>query len=76
MKAAWEDIKTYLRSRLPENSYSMWINPITYLGQEDSSVVLGCPNRFSCNWIEENYLGMIRDRFNHSVKAFPLLLSN
>lgn len=66
MKAAWEDIKTYLRSRLPENSYSMWINPITYLGKEDSSVVLGCPNRFSCNWVEENYLGMIRDRFNQT----------
>ncbi|SPD72144.1 Chromosomal replication initiator protein DnaA [uncultured Desulfobacterium sp.] len=69
MKTAWEDIKAYLRSRLPEKSYSMWINPITYLGQEDLSVVLGCPNRFSCNWVEENYLGMIQEGFKQAAEG-------
>ena len=63
MKAIWEEVKTYIRTGLPENTYSLWINPITFLGDKDNKIILGCPNKFSRNWVEENYSGLIRDRF-------------
>jgi len=63
MKAIWEEVKTYIRTGLPENTYSLWINPITFLDDKDNKIILGCPNKFSCNWVEENFTGLIQDRF-------------
>ncbi len=73
MKATWEEIKTHIKSGLPQNTFSLWINPITFLAKEDNTVVLGCPNKFSRNWVEENYLALIRDRF-HEAGAGPIEL--
>lgn len=61
MSAVWDQIKDRIRSRLPKNSFSLWIHPISCLETLDSSMVLGCPNRFSKNWVTENYLDLIRD---------------
>jgi len=63
MSAVWEQIKDRIRSDLPKNSYSLWINPISCIASTDSSMVLACPNRFSKNWVMENYLSLIRDSF-------------
>ena len=62
-KAIWEEVKTHIKSGLPQNTFSLWINPITFLGEEENTVVLGCPNKFSRNWVEENFLGLIQDNF-------------
>lgn len=63
MKTTWEEVKSRIKSVLPQNTFSLWINPITFLGKEEKAIVLGCPNKFSLNWVEENYLGLIRDEF-------------
>ena len=63
MSAVWDQIKDQIRSDLPKNSFSLWINPILCLEATGSSMVLGCPNRFSKNWIMENYLLLIHDKF-------------
>ena len=63
MKALWDDIKTRIRSDLPKNSFLLWINPISCVETGNGRVVLACPNRFSRNWVTENYLDLIRDRF-------------
>ncbi len=66
MKATWEEVKTSIQSSLPENTFSLWINPISFLDIKDNTIVLGCPNKFSRNWVEENYLGLIRDSFQRA----------
>jgi chromosomal replication initiator protein len=63
MSAVWDQIKDRMRADLPKNSFSLWINPISCLESKDTSMVLACPNRFSRNWVMENYLGLIRDQF-------------
>jgi chromosomal replication initiator protein len=63
MSAVWDQIKDRMRADLPKNSFSLWINPISCLETNESSMVLACPNRFSRNWVMENYLGLIRDQF-------------
>ncbi len=63
MSAVWDEIKERIRADLPKNSFSLWINPISCLQSTESSMVLGCPNRFSKNWVLENYLGLIHDSF-------------
>ncbi len=64
MKSAWGEIKNQIKTRVPDNTFSLWIKPIAYLQAEKGAVVLGCPNRFSKDWVVENYLDLIREKFN------------
>ena len=64
MKTAWGDIKNQLEARVPKNTFSLWIKPIVCLQAEKGAVVLGCPNRFSKDWVVENYLDLIKEKFN------------
>ena len=64
MKTAWGEIKRQIKTRVPDNTFSLWIKPITYLQSEKGAVLLGCPNRFSRDWVAENYLELIREKFN------------
>jgi len=62
MRATWEKIKSQISSEIPKNSFSLWINPVNFLEKNDKAIILGCPNKFSCQWVMENYLGLIRDK--------------
>ncbi len=73
MKATWEEVKTSIQSSLPENTFSLWINPISFLDIKDNTIVLGCPNKFSRNWVEENFRTLIQDKFQ-MVGAGPVEL--
>jgi len=64
MKAVWEGIKRQIGSELPKNSFSLWINPITFLAKNGKTIILGCPNKFSRKWVMENYLALIQDKFH------------
>ncbi len=64
MLAIWTEIKGRISSSLPKNSFSLWIDPISFLGKDDKNLVLGCPNRFARNWVMENYLDLIKDNLN------------
>jgi len=64
MNAVWEQVKDQIRSDLSKNSYSLWIHPISCLEATETSMVLGCPNRFSRNWVTENYMGLIQEKLD------------
>jgi len=64
MNTAWDHVKKSIESEIPSNSFSLWINPLTYLDNTDSSIVLSCPNKFSKKWVTENYLNLIRDELH------------
>ncbi len=68
MEEIWKEIKEQLRNELAQSSFSLWINPLIFLGQQNGSVTLGCPNRFSMNWISENYLNLIKEKlYGHGL---------
>jgi len=69
MSVGWEEIKAHLRTALPKNSFSLWIDPITCLEDSETAMVLGCPNNFSRNWVMENYLALIRDTLRVGASA-------
>lgn len=64
MSNVWEQIKTHVREKLPENSYSLWISPISLLDEKDDSLVLGCPNKFSMKWIMEHYRSIMQEKLD------------
>ncbi len=65
MSDIWEDVKKEMRQSLPEKSFSLWISPISLIEKKEDTLVLGCPNKFSLNWIHENYTAMIQERLTH-----------
>ncbi|MFC1868043.1 chromosomal replication initiator protein DnaA [Thermodesulfobacteriota bacterium] len=64
----WEEAKGHLRKELSEKSFSLWINPITLLDEKDDSIILGCPNKFSLNWVMEHYLGIMETKLAEAGK--------
>ena len=64
MTNIWEELKNQIKVALPENSFSLWINPITFLEKKDDTLILGCPNKFSLHWVMENYLGIIEEKLD------------
>jgi chromosomal replication initiator protein len=62
MSDIWEEVKKQIQGALPEKSFSLWISPISLLEKKEDILVLGCPNKFSLNWITENYLGMFQEK--------------
>ena len=69
MTKIWEELKGRLREKLPDKSFSLWIDPLHPLQEEENALVLGCPNKFSLNWIAENYIGLIQDNLRSHGRA-------
>lgn len=55
MNGVWEEVKQQIRSEIPDQSFSLWIKPIVFVERNQNTVVLGCPNKFSKNWVVDNY---------------------
>ncbi|MBN2034338.1 MAG: chromosomal replication initiator protein DnaA [Deltaproteobacteria bacterium] len=75
MAKIWEELKGLLREKLPDKSFSLWIDPLQVLREEDHAIELVCPNKFSLNWVSENYLKLIQDNLNrHGRENYRLAL--
>ncbi len=59
MNGVWEEAKKQIRSEIPDQSFSLWIKPITFLERRDDTVVVGCPNKFSRNWVMDHYAPLL-----------------
>lgn len=70
MERLWDAVLDYLKAKLPEASFRVWIKPLKFLGLEGGSLKIGCPNHFSLEWIKENYLVF----FKEALKAQGLSL--
>ncbi|MBN1106784.1 MAG: chromosomal replication initiator protein DnaA [Deltaproteobacteria bacterium] len=69
MNTVWESVKDAMRAKLPGKSFSLWIKPITLLEQKEDTLLLGCPNKFSLNWVAENYLPLLEQGLQESAKG-------
>ena len=64
MNTIWDTVKEAVRGNLPEKTFALWIRPITLMEQQSDTLVLGCPNKFSMNWITENYIDIMQERLD------------
>jgi chromosomal replication initiator protein len=64
MSGIWEEAKREISLYLPQQSFTLWINPIEAVDFRDNILTLGCPNKFSRNWVMDNYLHLIRDKLS------------
>jgi len=75
MEEVWEKAKKQLETIYPEKTYNMWIRSLAFCGFDDNVIVIGCPNKFSRNWIKENYEEDIAAAINSATgQNFNILL--
>jgi len=56
MPMLWDKIKESLRDSMPENTFTLWIEPLNYISDDKNTLQLGCPDRFFKAWIKEIFL--------------------
>ncbi|MCA9607774.1 MAG: ATP-binding protein, partial [Myxococcales bacterium] len=59
MSHLWESALSSLRSRLSDENYRTWLEPLQMESFEGSTVTLRIPNRFYADWISSHYLDLI-----------------
>ena len=59
-KNPWTDLKDDLRKRLDTEDFQVWIEPLKLLSQENTRLVVGCPNAFHRRWLQDHYLPVMR----------------
>ncbi len=61
MESIWESLKRELHSKLPEESFKIWIAPLTYGGVQEDTILIQCPNQFFASWVQDHYLPVIQE---------------
>jgi chromosomal replication initiator protein len=59
MQHLWDSALATLRSRLSDENYRTWLEPVQLERLEGRRVVLRIPNRFYADWISSHYLDLI-----------------
>ncbi len=68
MSVLWDELKEHIKGQLSEKSYSLWINPLSLIDEKDDALVLGCPNKFSMNWIVDHYRDLLESSLRNMGK--------
>ena len=54
-------MKESLRETLPENTFNLWIEPLQCMQEDDSTLQLGCPDRFFMAYVKQHYLDTLQE---------------
>ena len=59
-ETVWNDCLDIIRKNINQSSYSTWFAPIKPVGLEGSTLTIQVPNKFFYDWIEEHFVGLLR----------------
>ena len=72
-KDIWNQINRNLESIIPKPEFRIWFSKTTLQDLENDHVVIGVPNKFVSNWLQEKYLGEIKNSFKKILKKEPVI---
>ncbi|WDP88893.1 MAG: chromosomal replication initiator protein DnaA [Desulfobacter sp.] len=64
MESFWKQVKSEIKSSVPDHCYRMWIEPVALLDHDSDHITLSAPNEFSMRRLKENYRGSIEREFS------------
>lgn len=64
----WEETGDYLKGKLGKTPFETWIIPLKPRLQDERNLVLGAPDKFFRDWIENHYISLIQEAVNHCAK--------
>jgi chromosomal replication initiator protein len=59
-KEIWDNCMSYIKGNINEQSFKTWFEPIKPIKVEDSVLTIQVPNKFFYEWLEENYVDLLR----------------
>ncbi len=68
MNQLWERALGTLKSRLSDENFETWLQPVQFGGVEPDSIVLRIPNQFFADWISAHYLDLIFETLESEAK--------
>jgi chromosomal replication initiator protein len=66
-EAIWRDVCARLRTELTPANYSAWFSHVRVIGIEGRALLIGVPSSFAKQWIEDRYLGPLREAVRAST---------
>ena len=74
MTNLWESTLQAIKTRVTEQSFKTWLEPVRFVTIKDNFIELLVPNKFFENWINENYMLMIKEElFKNSKQSYEIL---
>lgn len=61
MDRIWKEALKLIKENLSQQNFDIWIKPIRLADIKEEEIKLSVPNRFFKEWIEENYLSLLRN---------------
>lgn len=69
----WNEALKLIKDNITPQNFEIWIKPIRLVQAAEESLQISVPNRFFKEWIEDNYLALIKDSLKAvSGKTFTL----
>src|SRR6266567_2441553 len=62
----WTSAQQHLRALLNADIYNLWFAPLQAIGFEKEILTLQVANDFCELWLQDNYLGLMRDALAHT----------
>ena len=56
----WQNCLEYIRMNINPNSFKTWFEPIKAISLTDKSLTIQVPNQFFFEWLEENYVTLLK----------------
>jgi chromosomal replication initiator protein len=71
--ADWQRVLEGLRKRTRPQQFETWFAPLTVRHFSETTLELGVPNKFYCDWLENHYLGMIQEALLEAIGGIPAI---
>ena len=65
----WENCLQTIKKSINAQSFKTWFEPIKPIKLEDSSLTIQVPNNFFYEWLEENYVGLLKKSIRNELGA-------
>jgi len=63
----WANCLTYIRENVGEQPYITWFKPIVPVRYEDGALTIQVPSQFFYEWLEENYVQLLRKAIDQEI---------
>ena len=67
----WDDIKEFVRARIPSVEYHTWFESVKPLGVSDGAFTIGVANSFAADWLRRNYAPLLEEALAGLGAATP-----
>ena len=59
MESVWEQTREAVQGSMDPDGFQRWIAPLRFVGSENGTILIDCPNAFFKDWVERHHRSRI-----------------